>query len=89
MVFNFIVLFEMVLVFVIRRAYRVSLMSNWWIWSAVIFSISLQLLLTYSPLNQVFKITRLTLQQVLVLIVTTILFWMVTRLYQYVTRKWN
>lgn len=87
MVFHFVILYEMVLVFVIRRSYQVRLMSNWWIWAAVIFSVSLQVMLSYTPLNQFFKITRLTPQQIGVLLMATLFFWMVAQLYQYVAGK--
>ncbi len=87
MVFHFVILYEMVLVFVIRRSYKVPLMSNGWIWAAVSFSIGLQVLLSYTSLNEVFTIRPLTLQQVGVLLVATLLFWMVTQLYQYVAMK--
>ena len=87
MVFSYVILYEMVLVFVIRRSYHVPLMANKWVWAAVIFSIGLQLILVYTPMNQIFKITPLTLGQLVHLLVATLFFWLVTRLYLFVTQK--
>ncbi len=87
MVFNFVILYEMVLVFVIRRSFKVDFTANKWIWAAVLFSISLQLILMYSPLNGVFKIVALSPMHIGVLLMATLLFWMTTRLYQYIIEK--
>ncbi len=87
MVFNFVILYEMVLVFVIRRSFQVDLTANKWIWAAVIFSVSLQLLLMYTPLHSVFKIVALSWPHIGVLLVATVLFWMTTRLYQYIIER--
>lgn len=58
-VFNYIVLYEMMLVFVIRRSYQVKMMSNGWLWLAVLFSIAMQGVIMYSPLHTVFRVTPL------------------------------
>ncbi len=87
MVFNFVILYEMVLVFVIRRSFQVDFSANKWIWAAVIFSVSLQLLLMYTPLHSVFKIVALPLLHIAVLLVATVFFWMTTRLYQYIMER--
>lgn len=57
--FNFIVICEMILVFAIRFSYRVRLFTNFWLWLAVIFSLTMQAIITYSPANAVFHITPL------------------------------
>jgi len=59
MVFNFVVLYEMILVFVIRAGYRVSLLRNRWVWASVLLSLGLQSLLMYTPAYQLFKIVPL------------------------------
>lgn len=61
MVFNFVVLYEVILTFIIRKSYRVPFFTNPWVWSAAVLSIILQGLLMYTDLSSVFKIVPLTL----------------------------
>ncbi|MEN8200220.1 MAG: cation-translocating P-type ATPase [Thermodesulfobacteriota bacterium] len=81
MVFNFVVLYEVVLVFVIRRDYKVPLFSNYWIWAAAGFSILLQFVLMYTPLRGFFKIVALDYGQLLLLAVTAFAFYLLSRGY--------
>jgi len=75
MVFNFVVLYECILVFVIRKQYRVPLFSNIWIWASIALCILLQALLMYSPLHSVFGITALGLHDLALLGATGLLFY--------------
>ena len=59
MVFNFVVLYEVILIFVIRNTYQVPFLANRWVWAAAIMSVVLQALLMYTPLAPVFKIVPL------------------------------
>ena len=59
MVFSYIVLYEMMLVFMIRRNYQVPPLSNPWLWCAVFFSLFLQVIILYTPMNQVFHVVPL------------------------------
>lgn len=59
MVFNFVVLYEMILTFIIRNSYRVPLFTNPWVWGAAGLAVLLQALLMYTPLAPVFKIDPL------------------------------
>jgi Ca2+-transporting ATPase len=61
MVFNFIVLYECILVFIIRKQYQVPLCSNGWIWGSILLCILLQALLMYTPLHTAFGVTALKL----------------------------
>lgn len=81
MVFNFVVLYEVVLVFVIRRDYQVPLFSNWWVWAAVAFSVVVQLVLMYTPLSEIFKISALNARQLLLLGSTAVCFYLLCRGY--------
>jgi len=81
MVFNFVVLYEVVLVFVIRRDYKVPLFSNWWMWAAVVFSIVIQLVLMYTPLRDIFKIVALGGKELLLLLVMALSFYILCRGY--------
>ena len=81
MVFNFVVLYEVVLVFVIRRDYQVPLFSNKWVWAAAAFSILLQFVLMYTPLRDIFKIVALDTRQLFLLAVTAFSFYLLCRGY--------
>jgi len=59
MIFNFIVLYEMLLVFVIRHLYQVRLFTNGWLWGSVVFSILIQGVILYTPLQYLFHVTPL------------------------------
>jgi len=59
LVFNFVVLYEAILTFVIRGSYRVPLWSNGWVWAAAGLSLLLQGVLMYTPLAPVFRIVPL------------------------------
>ncbi len=60
MTFNYIVLYEMLLVFMIRGTYQVKLFTNIWLWNAVGFSILMQVIILYTPAAKVFHVTPLT-----------------------------
>lgn len=74
MTFNYIVLYEMLLVFVIRHTYQVKIFSNGWLWTAVIFSILMQGIIMYSPAAKVFHVTPLGVFDLLQLLAATSLF---------------
>ncbi|MCB1320032.1 MAG: cation-translocating P-type ATPase, partial [Leptospiraceae bacterium] len=59
MVFNFVVLYEIFLVYIIRYEYRVSLRANAWMWAAVTFSFVLQGVIMYTPLSVYFEVQPL------------------------------
>ena len=80
-VFNFVVLYEVVLVFVIRRDYQVPLFSNWWVWAAAGLSIVLQFVLMYTPLRAFFNIVALDSSQLLLLAGTAGCFYLLCRGY--------
>ncbi|MBU0482504.1 MAG: cation-translocating P-type ATPase [Proteobacteria bacterium] len=68
MVFNFVVFFEVVLVFIIRQGYRVAFFSNRWVWGSVFLSIFLQALIMYTPLHKVFRIVPLNLAEIMIIV---------------------
>jgi len=61
MVFNFVVLYEVILTFVIRVSYQVPFFTNRWVWAAALLALGLQAVLMYTPLAAVFKIVALGL----------------------------
>ena len=61
MVFNFVVLYEMLLVFLIRRDYGVRLLTNALLWLAVTATFVLQGILMYTPMSSFFRIVPLSL----------------------------
>jgi Ca2+-transporting ATPase len=87
MVFNFVVLYEVILIFVIRSGYRVPFWANKWVWSAAILSVVLQAILMYTPMATVFKITPLGLADITTLLGSGLLFLLAAQLYQALTRR--
>ncbi len=73
-VFNFVVLYEICLVFMIRKSYGTKLFSNIWLWVSVIISLILQALIMYTDLSKIFEIVPLSFEQIGVLIGASILF---------------
>ncbi|SHI78802.1 Ca2+-transporting ATPase [Malonomonas rubra DSM 5091] len=86
MVFNFVVLYEVILTFVIRSSYQVPFFANRWVWAAALLSIALQALLMYTPLASVFKIVPLGWTDILALACAGALFAAASLIYQLVMR---
>ncbi len=59
MVFNYVIMYESVLVFAIRSEYGTEFFSNIWLWVSVIISLAFQGVLMYTPLNNLFRLTPL------------------------------
>ena len=87
MVFNFVVLYEVILIFVIRRDYQVPFWANKWVWAAAALSVVLQAMLMYTPLASVFKVTPLSLPDIAALLGSGLLFGLAAMLYQTIVRK--
>lgn len=86
MVFNFVVLYEVILTFVIRSSYQVPFFANRWVWAAALLSVVLQAALMYTPLAGVFRIVPLGWSDLTALASAGILFAAVSLIYQMVTR---
>ncbi len=82
LVFNFVVLYEVVLIFVIRSGYGVPFLANRWVWGAALLSLLLQGLLMYTPLAPLFGIVSLPLGDLSLLAGATLLFAAIAELYQ-------
>ena len=87
--FNFVVLYEVVLIFVIRNDYQVPFWANKWVWAAAVLSVVLQGLLMYTPLSKIFKIIPLGLTDINLLLASGGLFLLVAMLYQSLARKYS
>ncbi len=74
MVFNFVVLYEMILVFAIRRHYRIPLFSNPLLWAAVAITLLLQALVLYTPVASFFKVVPPAGADLLALMAASLLF---------------
>jgi Ca2+-transporting ATPase len=83
MVFNFVVLYEVILTFIIRAGYRVPLLANGWVWGAAGLALGLQGLLMYTPLAPLFGIVPLGLFDLGVLLSAGLLFATICLLYQW------
>ncbi|HIJ79324.1 MAG: cation-translocating P-type ATPase [Desulfobulbaceae bacterium] len=89
MVFNFVVLYEVILIFVIRRSFKVPLLSNKWVWAAAVLSIALQGLLMYSPMRYIFKISALNWTELSALALAGFIFYLVAIFYQFFVKADN
>lgn len=87
MVFNFVVLYECILVFVIRQGYKVPLFTNMWVWASVLLCFLLQALLMYTPLNSVFQISPLSVNEIMALGFAGGIFYMISVCYQLVAAR--
>lgn len=74
MTFSTIVLYEMLLVFIIRSSYHVPLFTNGWLWLSVLFSVAMQGVLLYTPLQRFFDVTPLSRGDLLTLGWMTMIF---------------
>jgi Ca2+-transporting ATPase len=86
LVFNFVVLYELILSIVIRQDYDVPFFSNIGLWIAIVFSVVMQVILMYTPLSSVFKIVPLQLYHLSELFIAGIVFYLSYLLYVF-TRK--
>jgi len=66
-VFTCFVFFEMVRIQMVRARYRINLFSNRWLWIAISASLALQIMIIYTPLNAIFKIVPLSIDDWLVI----------------------
>ncbi len=89
MVFNFVVCYEMILVFAIRQGYGVSFFSNPFIWLAVIVSFALQGLILYTPLAHYFDVVPLVGENFMHLGVASLLFYLMAVSYQFGFKFWQ
>jgi len=87
LVFNFVVLYEIILSFVIRFDYQVSFFANKWIWGAAGLAVGLQALLMYTPLAEAFKIAPLNIREIAILAVAGCLFTLGALAFQYARRQ--
>lgn len=87
LLFNFVVLYEMVLVFVIRQNYHVELFSNRWLWVSVLFSVLMQVVIMYTPVNTLFRIVPLSSREVVLLILASALFAAVSFCIEFIRKK--
>ena len=87
MVFNFVVLYEVILIFLIRSSYGVPFFSNSWVWAAASLSIALQGLLMYTGLADVFRIVPLSASDLGLLGIGGAVFVLASLLYEYVAGK--
>jgi Ca2+-transporting ATPase len=85
MVFNFVVLYEAILVFIIRKSYKVPLFANGWVWASVALSLGLQALLMYTPLYNLFKIVPLGMSEIGWLALGGVAFYAMFLIYHYVS----
>lgn len=74
MLFTYVVMYEMLLAFVIRSSYRVRLLSNPWLWVAVLLSLFLQAAILYTPLHDIFHVSPLSWYDLSLLLLAGLIF---------------
>ncbi|MCK4837568.1 MAG: cation-translocating P-type ATPase [Desulfobulbaceae bacterium] len=89
MVFNFVVIYEVVLVFVIRHSFRVPFFSNIWVWGSVLLSFTMQALIMYTPLHKVFKVVPLEPKELMVIFAGGLFIWAASIIYYAIARPLN
>jgi Ca2+-transporting ATPase len=89
MVFNFVVVYEVILVFVIRHSYQVPFFSNIWVWGSVLLSFAMQALIMYTPLHQVFKVVPLAPKEIMIILAGGLLVWVAAILFFTLVRSHN
>lgn len=88
LVFNFVVLYELILVYIIRSNFEVRIFSNRWLYGAVILSILLQVLIMYTPLNSYFGIVGLDFKGLFTLLKAGMIFAFFSYIYsKYMNKK--
>lgn len=87
MVFNFVVLYEVILTFVIRASYRVPFFTNPWVWGSAALAAMLQAVLMYTPLAEVFRIVPLGSTDLLLLLGAGMIFTLLSLAYLWVTGR--
>lgn len=83
MIFNFIVMYEILLVFFIRKQYGIKQLSNVWLWMAVLFSGFLQFVIMYTPLKNIFDVVPLGIMDYITLAYAGALFYIAYLIYYY------
>lgn len=89
LVFNFVVLYELILTILIRLDYNVPIFTNKFIWFAIVGSVVLQAVLMYTPMSGIFKIVALNTNQLLSVGIAGLIFFGISACYSVISRKIN
>jgi Ca2+-transporting ATPase len=87
MVFTFIVLSELLLIFIIREKFNTEQFKNFWLWFAIIFSIVSQILVIYTPLNEIFKLEAINFGGLIALGIGMIILYLCYEIYSLISKK--
>jgi len=79
--FTLIITMEMVRIQAIRSRYNLSIFSNEWLILAIISSLSLQLIVLYTPLNKFFRVTPLDINSWIIIFIGLVIFAILTYLF--------
>ena len=86
MIFNFIVFYEVILVFMIRNEYNIKQLTNAWLYFAVILSFAFQAIVMYTPLRELFNVVAIGIMDIFAIIGIGTIFVAVYFIYQYLIR---
>lgn len=88
--FSAIVVFELIILYVIRSTYRVSFFSNKWLLLSILATFGLQVLIVYTPLlAQLFEIHAIDINDWFYIIVASIWLWLAIKLVQQFLNKFE
>jgi P-type Ca2+ transporter type 2C len=75
MAFTTLVILEIARVQLIRITYKIPLLANKWLWLSLVGSLTLQMIVVYSPISSIFKAVPLDLSQLgLIIAVSAVMF---------------
>ncbi len=86
-IFTYVVISEVILVFIIRYQYKVKQFTNFWLWIAVAFSFIMQIIVIYTPLREIFKLQMLGLAELASLLVAGLIFFFTYLIYSKIVAK--
>lgn len=86
-IFNFVVFYEIILIFIIKKQYNIDLFSNIWILGSIIITILLQALIMYTPLASIFKVIPLDFYELLYILIGGFAFYSFYMIYDWLIKK--
>lgn len=87
LIFTYVVISEVILVFIIRYQYKIKQFTNTWLWLAVLFSFVMQIIVIYTPLREVFNLQILNTPELIALFSSAVIFFSTYLIYAKVVEK--
>ncbi len=74
MIFTYVVISEIILIFIIRNQYKIKQFTNSYLWFAILFSILMQIFLIFTPLREIFNLQVLGFVEIIAIFLAGIIF---------------